>query len=168
MIVATRGTGLAGPPVAPPAIAAGLLAPLVYAFTAIAMKQSSANDHPITLSLMQTLFAAGFSAPLALLFWQTPAAGHSWQIVLIGLCGAVGFILLIAGLNRVPASLYAVIDYSALVWAGVFGFLFFDEIPAISTLFGAYLDCAGLHFVSQRTKTEPMIGRLNSRPVCLI
>lgn len=139
LIVLTRGTGLAGPPVSPFAITAGLLAPLAYALTAIAMKQSSAHDHPIALSLMQTVFAAVFSAPIALLLWQMPAASLSWQIGLIGFCGAIGFILLIAGLGRIPASLYAIIDYTGLVWAAFYGYVFFDEVPTMTTMIGAGL-----------------------------
>ncbi|MET3598330.1 DMT family transporter [Martelella mangrovi] len=139
IIVATRGSGLAGPPVSVIAIIAGLTAPLAYAVTAIVMKKASANDHPITLSLMQTVFATVFSAPLALLLWQTPDPGLFWQVGLIGFCGALGFVFLVAGLNRMPASLYAVIDYSALVWAGFYGFVFFDEIPAWPTLVGGAL-----------------------------
>ncbi|TCT41032.1 DMT family transporter [Martelella mediterranea] len=139
LIVLMRGTGLAGPPVSPFAIAAGLLAPLAYALTAIAMKQSSAHDHPIALSLMQTVFAAVFSAPMAFILWQMPAAELGWQIGLIGLCGAVGFILLIAGLGRIPASLYAIIDYTGLVWAAFYGYVFFNEVPSVTTLIGAGL-----------------------------
>ncbi|MBB4121056.1 DMT family transporter [Martelella radicis] len=139
LIVAARGTGLAGPPVSLAAIAAGLAAPLAYAFTAIAMKRSSANDHPITLSLMQTAFAALFSAPLAFVLWEAPEPALSWQIGLIGLCGALGFVFLVEGLRRMPASLYAVVDYSSLVWAGFYGFVFFDEIPTWPTLVGGAL-----------------------------
>ncbi|MCG7201733.1 DMT family transporter, partial [Marinobacter pelagius] len=74
IIVLTRGTGLAGPPVAPLAIAAGLLAPVIYALAAIAMKQNSTSDHPAVLSLMQAMFAALFSLPMALSVWQAPPA----------------------------------------------------------------------------------------------
>nr|WP_272213510.1 DMT family transporter [Marinicella sp. W31]MDC2879469.1 DMT family transporter [Marinicella sp. W31] len=156
LIVATRGTGIAGPPVSLAVIAAGLAAPLAYAFTAIAMKKSSANDHPITLSLMQTGFAALFSAPMAMLLWQAPDPSLSWQIGLIGLCGALGFIFLVAGLGRIPASLYAVVDYSSLVWAGFYGFVFFDEIPAWPTLIGGVLIVAAcvLSARSHRTIIE--------------
>ncbi|MEO1987715.1 MAG: DMT family transporter [Martelella sp.] len=139
LIVAAKGSGFAGPPVTLPVIAAGLAAPLAYAFTAIAMKKSSADDHPVTLSLMQTAFAALFCLPMAVVLWQTPAAALTWQIGLIGLCGALGFICLISALARIPASLYAVIDYSALVWAGFYGFAFFGEIPAWPTLIGGAL-----------------------------
>ncbi|WP_174804117.1 DMT family transporter [Martelella limonii] len=139
LIVFTRGTGLAGPPVALPAILAGLLAPVIYALAAVAMKQNATSEHPAVLSLMQAVFAALFSLPMALVVWQAPPAALSWQIALIGLCGALGFILLLSGLARVTVSLYAVIDYSALVWAGLYGYLFFDEIPTVTTLFGAGL-----------------------------
>lgn len=139
LIVAAKGSGFAGPPVTATVIAAGLAAPLAYAFTAIAMKKSSADDHPVTLSLMQTVFAGLFCLPLAALLWQTPEPGLYWQIGLIGLCGALGFVFLISALARIPASLYAVIDYSALVWAGFYGFVFFGEIPAWPTLIGGAL-----------------------------
>ncbi|TPW28580.1 DMT family transporter [Martelella alba] len=118
---------------------AALLAPLTYAAGALVMKLDSARDHPAALSMMQSAFAALFALPTAAIFWQSPDAGLYWQIALIGLFGAVGYLLLIAGLSRIPASVYAVIDYTALVWAGLFGFLFFGEIPTPATLAGSAL-----------------------------
>ena len=56
---------------------------------------------------------------------------------LIGFLGAVGFLLLINGLRRLPVSVFAVLDYTALIWAGLLGFIFFAEVPDVWTLAGA-------------------------------
>ncbi|WP_176085732.1 DMT family transporter [Martelella sp. HB161492] len=139
VITFARVDGDAGSAVAMSPLLAALLAPLTYAAGALVMKIDSVSDHPAALSMMQSAFAALFALPTAAIFWQSPDAGLYWQIALIGLFGAIGYLLLIAGLSRIPASVYAVIDYTALVWAGLFGYLFFGEIPTAATLAGSAL-----------------------------
>lgn len=59
--------------------------------------------------------------------------------VAIGLASAVGFLLLTHGLHRLPVSAFAVLDYTALLWAAALGFVFFGEAPGQSFWSGAPL-----------------------------
>ncbi len=123
----------------PLAWAAAVLAPFTYAVTLVILKHHSGHEEPAAMTLGQSAIAALLVLPLAagnLPAVTLPVAGLA---VLIGFLGAVGFLLLINGLRRMPVSVFAVLDYTGLVWAGVFGFVFFSEVPGVQLWVGGAL-----------------------------
>lgn len=108
---------------------AAILAPLTYAFTVIALKHHSKREEPAAMTLGQSFLAALLVLPLALGDWPAFDARLAGLSGLIGFLGAVGFLLLVHGLKRLPVAAFAVLDYTALIWAAVFGFVFFHEVP---------------------------------------
>lgn len=134
--------------------AAALLAPLTYAATMAVLKHHSGQEEPAAMSLGQSLIAALLVLPLAFESWPEITLGLGGQAVLIGFLGAVGFLLLLHGLKHMPVSAFAVLDYSGLVWAALFGFAFFGEIPALQFWPGALL-IVGACLLNSRRGTEP-------------
>ncbi len=138
----------------PLAWGAAMLAPFAYAVTLALLKHHSGHEEPAAMTLGQSVIAALFVLPLAagnLPVVTAPVAGLA---TLIGLLGAVGFLLLVHGLRRMPVSVFAVLDYTGLVWAGLFGFVFFGEIPGLPLWLGGALIVAAC-VVSARS-TAPL------------
>jgi S-adenosylmethionine uptake transporter len=138
----------------PLAWAAALLAPLAYAATTAVLKHHSSNEEPAAMSLGQSLIAALLVLPLAfggLPDFTPPLVG---QIVLVGLLGAVGFLMLLNGLKRIPVSAFAVLDYSGLVWAALLGLMFFGETPGLNFWLGAMLIAAACAVNTRRAAAE--------------
>lgn len=119
-------SGTSGEPLA---WAAAVGAPLTYAVTLVILKHHSGHEEPAAMTLGQSFIAALLVLPLALGNLPAITMPVAGLATLIGLLGAVGFLLLINGLKRMPVSVFAVLDYTGLVWAGLFGFAFFGEIP---------------------------------------
>jgi len=141
----------------PLAWAAAVLAPVVYAATMALLKHHSGQEEPAAMSLGQSLIAALLVLPLAfgaLPEITMPLAG---QAILIGFLGAVGFLLLLHGLKRMPVSAFAVLDYSGLVWAALFGFVFFHEVPGLQFWLGALLIIAACALNTRRPAPEPIV-----------
>ncbi|MGV8831631.1 MAG: DMT family transporter [Devosia sp.] len=135
---------------------AAVLAPLSYAATLAVLKHHSGQENPAAMTLGQSAIAALLVLPLA---WSAPpeiTARAAGLATLIGLLGAIGFLLLINGLRRMSISAFAVIDYTGLLWAALLGFLFFGEIPGLQFWIGAALiitACSAL--TNQRGITSP-------------
>jgi drug/metabolite transporter (DMT)-like permease len=108
---------------------AAILAPISYAAAIVLLKHHSADESAAAMTLAQSAVAALIALPLAVPAFTAPAMSIWGQMALIGLLGALGFLLLISGLRRVPASVFAVVDYTGLLWAAAFGYLFFAETP---------------------------------------
>ena len=123
----------------PLAWAAALMAPLSYAVLLVILKHHSGKEHPAAMTLGQSSFAALLALPLALGDVPDLSSQTLVQVVLIGMLGAAGFLLLINGLKRIPVSAFAVIEYTGLLWAAVFGLVFFGEVPGPQVWVGGAL-----------------------------
>ncbi len=71
--------------------------------------------------------------------WVMPTKIDFLIFIILGLCGSMGNLLLTQSYRLAEASLVTPIKYLSLVFAIIFGFLIWSEIPKILTLFGALL-----------------------------
>ena len=108
---------------------AAILAPVAYAFTMVVMKHHSKDETAAAMTLGQSLAAAAIVLPFALGGIPALTPALCWQIPLVGFLGAAGFLFFINGLQRLPVSVFAVLDYTALIWASLLGFIFYSELP---------------------------------------
>lgn len=130
--------------------AAAVLAPLTYAIIVALLKHHAVREDPAAMTMGQSLLAAIFVFPLALGAWPAITPHIVGLGTLIGILGAVGFLLLINGLRRLPVSVFAVLDYTALIWAGLLGFIFFSEVPGPQLWIGGSLIIAACILNSRR------------------
>jgi drug/metabolite transporter (DMT)-like permease len=84
--------------------------------------------------------------------WLVPTGGELAALVVIGLCGGIGHILLTGSYRLAPASLVAPFDYTAMVWAFLLGYLFFNEVPTLFVFAGAAIIAAAGLFVIWRER----------------
>jgi drug/metabolite transporter (DMT)-like permease len=84
--------------------------------------------------------------------WISPTWPELAALVVIGLCGGVAHILLTESYRWAPASLVAPFDYTAMVWAFVLGYFFFDELPTVYVFIGAAIIAAAGLFVIWRER----------------
>lgn len=78
------------------------------------------------------------TACVAPLYWQTPPAADAVLLVLVGFVSAL-HTLLVQAYRFAPVYLLGPFDYTALVWAILFGFLIWREVPGMAMLAGASL-----------------------------
>jgi drug/metabolite transporter (DMT)-like permease len=71
--------------------------------------------------------------------WTWPPLGDLLVMASCGVTGALGIIGLTAGYRNAEANLVASFEYTYLVWAAVFGFFLFGEVPASATVAGSVM-----------------------------
>lgn len=69
--------------------------------------------------------------------WHTPSPMELAALIAIGVLGGVSHILLTESYRYAPASVVAPFDYTAMLWAFLFGFWLFGEIPTIHVFIGS-------------------------------
>lgn len=80
--------------------------------------------------------------------WTTPGPTDSGLLVIIGLLGGTGMLLFAQAYRHAKASVLAPFDYTAMVWAVVFGFLIWGEIPGPAAVAGMVVIAAtGLYLM---------------------
>ena len=82
--------------------------------------------------------------------WVTPPAEDLAILIGIGVLGGVAQIFMTEAFRLSPPSIIAPFDYTAMLWALLFGWLVFGTFPAISVLLGAALICASGLFIIYR------------------
>ncbi len=72
------------------------------------------------------------------------------MFALIGVLGVGGHFLMTSAFSRAEAARLASLEYTALIWAALFGYVFFAEVPTWATSLGAALIVTGAVIASRR------------------
>ncbi len=135
--------------------AAAIFAPVSYASALVLLKHHAGDESAAAMTLAQSLIAAMLFLPLALPGLSVPSGWLWLQIALVGLLGALGLMLMIAGLRRMPAAVFAVVDYTGLLWAAAFGALIFAEMPGPLFWVGGGMIIAACAVSARAGRTAP-------------
>jgi len=82
--------------------------------------------------------------------WVDPAPSDWLWLIAAAIAGTAAHVMIVRGLHLAPASTLQPFNYSMLVAAGLFGFVFFDELPDSFTLIGAGIVVGAGLFVMYR------------------
>lgn len=135
-----------------------LLAACLYGFSQLMARKLGATESPTVMSFYQNGVYLLGAAMVSLLFSAVAVEGaahpslqflvRQWvwptltDLLLMASCGVIasaGMILLSQAYRLAPANIVATFEYSGILWAPLWGFLFFAEIPHGSTVLGAFL-----------------------------
>jgi drug/metabolite transporter (DMT)-like permease len=103
-----------------------------------------------TLITWQTVAALMFGALLAPMQWVTPSAFDLGFLFLLGIVAMAAHSAVNRSLLLAPASTVVPYQYTLIVWALLFGAVFFDETPRVSMLVGAAIITASGVFIFLR------------------
>ncbi|WP_281269410.1 DMT family transporter [Roseicyclus mahoneyensis] len=114
------------------------------------------RDEPILTSFLYTAIIGTLVASvLTVPVWQTPSVGDAAIFLGLGAVGALGQFLLIRSLTMAEAGAVAPFGYAGVVFASLWGFLAFDEVPDRWTFLGALVIVgAGLYVWHRETRAR--------------
>ena len=84
--------------------------------------------------------------------WIVPSAPQLAALIALGVIGGLSHILLTESYRHAPASLVAPLDYTALLWAFILGYWFFDELPTATVYVGSAIVAGSGLFVIWRER----------------
>lgn len=135
LIIAQPG----GAPISPLGTAAGLIAAFFIAVINYQIRDLGKTEEPISIVFYFAAFGAPMAA-LALPFVMTAHTPQQWLLLAgIGTVGTFAQLLLAASLRYGSVASIIVMDYTALIWATLYGWLIWDRIPPTATWLGAPL-----------------------------
>ena len=108
--------------------------------------------------LAATQFAGTFSVGLVLapFAWRAPGLPDLGLFVLAGCISIVALLCTNRSLKLAPASVVVPYQYSMIVWAVIFGFVVWGDVPSISTIIGAVIIIGAGFYIFLR---EQQLGR---------
>lgn len=116
-----------------------LMAAMFWAVAMILMRTISKTTRTIVQVFAQNLMHALAMGAASLPFWQGMTLFEIALCVAAGLVGGLGQYTLVEAARKVPASVLGTVEYGALVWSFVLGYLFWGEMPASTVYLGAFL-----------------------------
>jgi len=114
-----------------------LLAALMAAFLMLSARWVDENESFWTLLLYLTSSSALVSAVAVPFFWVALQAQDLILFAGVATFGTSGMVLMTQAFRMAPATVVAPLDYTALLWATLFGWLFWNEVPDLITYIGA-------------------------------
>lgn len=116
-----------------------LIAAALWGYGVILMRRIARRES----SMLQILYTNGsflLGTGVACAFvWQTPSWSQAALLLLIGVIGGLAQFALFEGCRHAPASVMATVEYSALIWAFILGYLIWGDIPVPAVFIGAGL-----------------------------
>lgn len=138
-----------------------IAASFCFAMTMVLARRLSSTDTSVSMTFYTTL--AGLAVGVAGTFWvagissgwTTPLPADWWLFLLLGLLGGVGQFLVTSSFRYGEATVVAPFEYTALIWAALFGLAFWNEVPDGMTLFGGTIVIgAGLYIGFRETRLD--------------
>lgn len=99
-----------------------------------------------------TLLTTALGAVTILLGWRVPPLGDASLLVLIGILGGIGQILLTQSYRFADTSVIAPFEYTTMIWALLFGWFVFGEMPSSAVTVGATIVAGAGMFVLWRER----------------
>ena len=120
-----------------PAALLPMLGALFFAGYSIATRFLGRDESYWTTFLYTAALGALIASAFVPLVWVTPTWGDAALMLAMGTIGSAGQFLLIVAFNTAPASAIAPFTYAGLIFATLWGYLFFGDAPDGWTATGA-------------------------------
>ncbi len=162
------------------AVALAFTAAITYASFTVLTRFLSSHDDPLTIAFNALLIFTLASALLSMLVlsgtivvssdhpslaffgrgWAIPDALDMLLILAIGAIAAIGFYCLSKAYCMAEASALAPFEFTYIIWAVVFGYLFWNEIPGATTIAGILILVSSSLYISYRERQLEKRARL--------
>ena len=122
-----------------PATVLVLIAACLWGYGVILTRKIARREPSLVQMFFNNCFFLVLTAVGCVLTWRWPSGGEIWLLLLVGVLGGLGQFSLFESAQHAPASLTAPLEYTALVWAFLLGFLVWGNIPGPGVFAGAGL-----------------------------
>ncbi len=160
------------------AVSLAFAASITYATQTTITRFLSSHDTPLTLAFNSILVFTCASGALSLLLlmgvididsnhaslaffsrdWVVPENWHLLLMLFLGINGAAGFYCLSKAYCLSEASAIAPFEYTYIIWAIVFGIVFWNEVPGATTILGVLVLITSSLYIWYRERQLQEIG----------
>jgi len=136
--------------------AAAVMHGIFSACTTLLVRSLSGTEASTTIVMWQSLLMTCITGLALPFLWVTPAPAELAMLIAIGLLGGVAQVMLTEAWASAQVSALAPYSYSSLLWAILFGWIAFADVPGLLTLAGAALIVAASLYILHR---EIVLGK---------
>ena len=131
-----------------------LFSAATWAVAIIIIKYLSRTDSSVTITIYGLFFLVIFTLLPAYFVWKWPTGEQFLWLITLAAAGTAGQLLFAQSMKNADATLVMPFDFTKLIWASLFGFLLFSEIPTIWTICGGAIIFASASYLTYREGRE--------------
>jgi len=144
----------------------GLLGGALAAVAKVTVRRLGRSEPTTRIVFYFALVATLVSAVPLSWSWQTPDTDSWLLLLLIGIVGTLGQLLLTRGYSIAPPSQVGAFTYTSVVFAALFGYLFWDEMVDYLFVIGALIiAAAGMLVLQERQNVNLNRARFDNEPL---
>jgi drug/metabolite transporter (DMT)-like permease len=154
-------------------IEAGSLAQLIAAFcfagSFLFTKQMTKSAGSVEILVMLTIFCTLTLLPGAIYYWREPTLLEVSWLALVAVFATAGHYAITRAIAYAPLTVTQPLSFLQLVWAIIFGYWLFDEVPDSWVIVGALIIVAAISYLTHReavaARRRKMLAAESSSPV---
>jgi drug/metabolite transporter (DMT)-like permease len=140
----------------------GLLAVVAYAFMALLLRRMGHHDSTVAIAFWFIALVGVGAGLFSILSWKPIQWEHWPWLVLLGVTGTFGQLLLTGAFKRASVAVIAPLDYTHMIWAVIYGYLFWGHLPGLSTWAGtAVIVSSGLYIIFREHRVKRRLNQVN-------
>ncbi|MBN9071405.1 MAG: DMT family transporter [Rhizobiales bacterium] len=120
-------------------VAMVLAAAFLWGLAIVLLRKTALRERTIIQIILNNAFFLVFAGIPTIFLWQTPTLPQFLMLAAIGLISGIAQLALYEGMRYADASIIASFEYMALIWAFVFGYLVWGDVPRREVFIGAAL-----------------------------
>lgn len=126
-----------------------LAAAFLWATSIVLLRKIALQERSVIQIILNNAFFLVIAGVPMLLSWKTPSPAAFAMLAGVGVIGGIAQFALFEGMKRAAASIIASFEYMSLIWAFLFGYLIWADIPRREVFIGAaMIIAAGLMIIA--------------------
>ena len=142
-------------------LAQAIAAPCFAISFLLAKKLTNTENSSDTLAML-SIFCTLALMPGAIYVWKTPTVVDLGWLALIAIFATAGHYAITNSIANAPLTVTQPFSFLQLIWAIIFGYLFFDEVPDLWVCIGAAIVVAAISYMSHREAVASRRQKLQS------
>lgn len=131
-----------------------LLGAAFWAMGMIATRKTSFGDDAWTALTYSAIIGFMIVSMIVPFFWRPVSPTNMVLSSMVGCLSTLAQVIILFAYRLAPASVLAPFSYSQLIWAAIFGFIVFGEVPDRWTVIGAGVIVASGLYIAHRERTQ--------------
>ncbi len=147
--------------------AMALVSVVAYSFMALLLRRMGHHDSTVAIAFWFIALVGIGGGLLSITTWKPLQWEHWPWFLLLSITGTLGQLMLTGAFQRASVAVIAPIDYTHMIWAVVYGYIFWGHLPGINTWIGtAVIVASGLyiifreHRINKRRQVAVAVGAL--------
>jgi drug/metabolite transporter (DMT)-like permease len=150
--------------------AMALVSVVAYSFMALLLRRMGHHDSTVAIAFWFIALVGIGGGLLSITTWKPLQWEHWPWFLLLSITGTLGQLMLTGAFQRASVAVIAPIDYTHMIWAVVYGYIFWGHLPGINTWIGtAVIVASGLyiifreHRINKRRQIAAAVGSLTNQ-----